>query len=72
MLNEQYTKEIVQALAVLPDEKVVEAHDFVLFLKDRYSQEATQERPVNRSDFWTEEDLHDFTASSMRYADQVL
>lgn len=61
MLNEKDVAEIVHALNQLPAEKVEEARDFILFLQKQYGQ-----RQVDESDFWSDEDLRDFTAASLR------
>ena len=61
-------EEILRALSQLPPEKVAEAQDFILFLRERYK---TRES-VDESDFWTEEDLRDLLISVMDHADQTL
>lgn len=68
MLTRRQAEEILRALTVLPPDKVVEAQDFVLFLKEHYGHERT----VNESDAWTEEDLHDLTAAVMNHADRTV
>ena len=72
MLNEHYAAEIMQALTVLPDEKVVEARDFVFFLKDRYCQQHTEEQNIDDSDDWTDEDMHEATAVMIKRAAQMV
>lgn len=68
MLTRRQAEEILRALTVLPPDKVVEAQDFVLFLKEHYGHERT----VNESDAWTEEDLRDLTAAVMNHADRTV
>jgi len=62
MLNEKQVEEIVHALNQLPAEKVEQARDFIHFLQTQYGQ-----RTVDESDVWSDEDLRDFTAASLRY-----
>jgi len=64
MLTEKQAEEILRALNHLPAEKVAEARDFVLFLQAQYGQ-----RKIDESDVWTDEDLRDFTAAALSYAD---
>ncbi|MFN2456062.1 MAG: hypothetical protein ABR577_17805 [Pyrinomonadaceae bacterium] len=66
MLTEEHAQEILRALRTLPPEKIAEARDFIRFLQVQYGR-AT---PVDESDAWTDEDLRDFAAASLNYADQ--
>ena len=59
--------EILRTLSTLPADKVAEVRDFAHFLQDRYGQSP----PVESSDAWTDEDLRDLTAASLRYAEQT-
>ena len=68
MLTRVQAAEIIQALRDLPTEKVREVRDFALFLKEQ----SRRARPVNESDEWTDEDIHDFLRASAEYADKSL
>jgi hypothetical protein len=68
MLTTRQAKEILKALSVLPPEKVLEAQNFILFLKERYSHD----QPVDASETWTDEDIHDLTVAVLKHADQNL
>jgi hypothetical protein len=68
MLTKKQAEEILRALSTLPSEKVVEVQDFILFLKERYGYE----KAVDKSEAWTDEDLHDLTAAVLKHADQTL
>jgi hypothetical protein len=68
MLTTTQAKEILRAISVLPPERVLAVQDFVLFLKDRYGHE----KPIDESETWTEEDLHDLTVAVLKHADQTL
>jgi len=58
----------LKAISVLPPVRVLAVQDFVLFLKDRYGYE----KPVDESETWTEDDLHDLTVAVLKHADQTL
>ena len=66
MVSETQKIEIINALAVLPPEKVAAARDFILFLQKQYGQT----RRIDESDEWTDKDLRDFTAAS-RFAEKT-
>lgn len=68
MLTTTQAKEILKAISVLPPERVSAVQDFVLFLKDRYGYV----KPVDDSDTWTDEDIHDLTVAVLQHADQTL
>jgi len=57
----------LKAISVLPPERVLAVQDVVLFLKDRYGYE----KPVDESETWTEDDLHDLTVAVLKHADQT-
>lgn len=57
------TYEIVEVLGTLPPEKIDEVIDFAMFLKARYGTDL----PIDESDEWTEEDMHDATTASLEY-----
>jgi hypothetical protein len=61
MWTQRQVEEIVQALWYLPADKLLEAKNFVLSLKERYGYD----QPVDCSDEWTEEDERDFARASM-------
>jgi len=61
------TTEILRALSGLPPEKISEVLDFVDFLQSRYQKSQT----IDDSDEWSDEDLHDFTASS-RFVEMIV
>jgi hypothetical protein len=58
--------EIVKALWHLPADKLLEAKNFVLSLKERYGYE----KPVDCSEDWTEEDMKDAQIASLRRLDR--
>jgi len=68
MLTTTQAKEILKAISVLPPERVLAVQDFVLFLKDRYGDE----KLVDESETWTEDDLHDLTVAVLKHAEQNL
>ena len=68
MLTTTQAKEILKAISVLPPERVLAVQDFVLFLKDRFGYE----KPIDESETWTEDDLHDLTVAVLKHADQTL
>jgi hypothetical protein len=57
---------LLKALWYLPADKLLEAKDFVLSLKQRYGYE----KPVDCSDEWTDEDRRDFARASMLRLEQ--
>jgi hypothetical protein len=63
MLERKQVEEILRALDALPADKVAEARDFILFLRERYGRQ----QPVDESDEWTEEDLRDLAAASLAH-----
>lgn len=66
MLTNSQAKEILKALSVLPPERILEVQHFVLFLKDRYASN----KPVDESEAWTDEDIHDLTVAVLQHAEQ--
>lgn len=66
MTNSQ-TLEILKELKTLPSDKIAEVKDFIAFLRERYGKTEI----IDESDEWTEEDLQDVTAASLRYADEI-
>ena len=68
MMSKAQIEQIVKALSTLPPEKVTEVHDFVLFLQARYGCSA----PVDTSDLWSEEDIHDLVTATLAYASQTI
>ena len=68
MLTTTQAKEILTALSILPPERILEVQNFILSLKDRYGLN----KPVNESETWTEEDIHDLTVTVLKHADQSL
>jgi hypothetical protein len=66
MWTQAQIDEIVKALWYLPADKLQEAKDFVLSLKERYGYE----QRVDCSDEWTDEDRRDFTRASMLRLEQ--
>jgi len=60
--------QIIKAISTLPPEKVTEVYGFVLFLQARYGRSA----PVDTSDVWSEEDIHDLVTATLAYADQTI
>ncbi len=68
MLTKAQAKEILQTLQVLPADKLAEAYEYIAFLRERYAQ-----RPgVDVSDAWSDEDISDFMATSLDYADRAI
>ena len=68
MLNKKQAEEILRALSALPAEKVSEAQDFILYLRERYGQQ----QAVDESDAWTDEDLRELASAAAGYAEQSL
>lgn len=66
MLTNSQAKEILKALSVLPPERILEVQHFVLFLKDRYGPD----KPVDESEAWTDEDIHDLTVAVLQHAEE--
>ncbi len=67
MWIQQVAEKIAQALPYLPLEKLKEARDYVLSLKERFGFD----QPVDESDDWTEEDLRDVTQASLKRWDEM-
>jgi len=65
MMTRTQAREILEALSVLPPEKVAEVYDLVAFLQERYGQRTA----VDVSDAWSEEDLHDLMQASLAHAE---
>jgi hypothetical protein len=53
---------------VLPSEKAIEAQDFIFFLKEQYGAN----KRVDKSDVWTDEDIHDLSVAVLKYGEQTL
>ncbi len=68
MLTSEKVIEIIRAISALPPDKVDEVRDFAYFLKARYAIQA----PVEYSDVWTDEDLHDLTAAALQHASHTI
>jgi hypothetical protein len=68
MLTSEHAAEILQALKVLPPDKVAEVRDFVLFLKERYGAGGEDAYAGH----WSEEDLRDLTRAVWDYAEQTV
>lgn len=68
MLTREQAAAILRTLDTLPDEKLAEACDFILFLKEHYGIP----KAVEESSDWTDEDLYDLTTAVLRHADQTL
>jgi len=68
MLTTGQAKEILKAISVLPPERVAEVQNFVFSLKARYDHE----KLVDKSEAWTDEDIHDLTVAVLKHADQAL
>jgi hypothetical protein len=66
MWTQEQIDEIVAALRCLPVQKLMEAKQFVLSLKDRFGYD----KPVDCRDVWTEEDEQDFTRASWLHKEQ--
>lgn len=65
MLTEEQAREILRDLEGLPADKIAEAHDFIRFLQAQYGSQPA----LDDASEWSEEDLRDFTAASLRHAD---
>jgi hypothetical protein len=65
-MTDAQTLEILKDLKTLPSDKLVEAKDFIAFLRERYGKPEI----IDESDEWTEEDLRDVTIASLSYADE--
>jgi hypothetical protein len=68
MLTTTQAKEILKALSVLPPERVAEAQNFIFSLKARYGHD----KPVDKSEIWSDEDIHDLTVAVLNHAEQAL
>lgn len=68
MLTREQATVILRTLNTLPAEKLEEACDFILFLKEHYGHP----KAVEESNGWTDEDLYDLTTAVLRHADQTL
>jgi hypothetical protein len=60
--------EILQLLQELPSPQVQEIRDFALFLKERYGKE----QPLDESDAWSDEDMHDLASAALRNAEETI
>ncbi|MBX3290147.1 MAG: hypothetical protein KF855_12460 [Acidobacteria bacterium] len=63
-MTETETLEIIRTIRSLPSDKIEELKDFAFFLREKYGIETL----IDESDEWTDEDLHDITKASLRYA----
>lgn len=68
MLTQKQAEEILRALCVLPSEKAIEAQDFIFFLKEQYAAN----KRIDKSDLWTDEDIHDLSVAVLKYGEQTL
>jgi hypothetical protein len=66
MLKPKEIAEITLALWYLPLDKVEEVGKLVMSLKERHGYD----EPVDDSDEWTEEDMHEATLMSLRRLDE--
>ena len=66
MLDKKQAEEILRALVGLPADKVAEAQDFILYLRERYGHQ----QPIDESDVWSDEDLRDLASAAAGYAGQ--
>jgi predicted transcriptional regulator len=57
--------DVVAIVSSLPPERVEEVYDFALFLRTRLHA------PIDETDDWSEEDVRDVTAASLRYVESV-
>ena len=65
MLTEEQAQEILRDLKELPAEKIEEARNFIRFLQAQYGNKGVTEEASE----WSDEDLSDFTAASLRHAE---
>jgi len=68
MLTTRQAKEILRNLSVLPPERISEAQNFIIFLKEHYGIK----QEVDESDIWTDNDIHDLMTAALKHADQSL
>lgn len=66
IMTDTQTLEILKDLKTLPSDKVIEAKDFIAYLRERYGKTEI----IAESGEWTEEDLRDVTIASLDYADK--
>lgn len=62
-ITETETLEILKTIRSLPSDKVAELRDFAFFLRERYGQQEI----IDESNEWSEEDMQEFAAASLRY-----
>ena len=60
-MTENTVQEVVKDLMTLPSDRLVEAHDFILFLRSGYGC------VVDIEDDWSDEDIEDITRASLIY-----
>ena len=65
-MTDTHTHEIIEAVRLLPPDKIAELRDFAFFLRDRYSKPEV----IDESDEWSDEDYKDFSAASFAYFEQ--
>jgi hypothetical protein len=65
---ETQVREILEALLMLPPERIAQVHDYVRFLQERYGQV----QPIEHSDSWSEQDIHDLMAAALAHAEGSL
>lgn len=68
MLKEEQAQEILRDLSKLPADKIAKAHDFIRFLQVRYGDE----QAIDESNEWSDEDLRDCAAASLRHAEESI
>ncbi len=67
MLTHDRAKEILEALASLPPDKVEAVYDYITFLRQRYGEGAQ----IDKSGAWSEEDIGDLVAASLAHAQRT-
>jgi len=65
---ETQLREILEALLMLPPERIAQVHDYVRFIQERYGQI----QPADSSDSWSEQDIHDLMAAALAHAEDAL
>ena len=67
MISKQEREELISIIHSLPDEKLPEIKDYLLFLQSRYGKPPI----IDESESWSEEDLRDISTASLNYANEL-
>lgn len=68
MLTIAQAKTIINHLNILPPDKIFEVENYIIALKERYRLDTK----IDDSEIWTDEDIQDLMAATLKHADHSL